>query len=89
MNRRGFLGSLVAFACSPAFPAAPLTYKGVPLVFDGDIPWMIADTPLGAYGINRATNAWWNTPARPDDIVVGPVVMEEMQRQWALCERKE
>ena len=43
MNRRGFLGAIVAFACSPAFPAPALTYKGVPLVFDDYIPYKASE----------------------------------------------
>ena len=49
--------------------SAPLTFKGVPLIFD----------ELGAYdGIDRATNIWW----RNDTILCGEEVHRLMREIW-------
>lgn len=78
MNRRSFLKRAGALAVAGAFPlpvpAAPLTSKGVELVFDDHDPLSTM------HGIERSKNVWWNTPAHPDFIVVGPAFMEAMHR---------
>lgn len=65
MNRRSFLGTMLAACAAPAIVSASSIMRIKPILLSGeDFDWneVSYDINAGAYqGIDRSQNKWWNS----------------------------